>query len=76
MHDILKHWPKTCSAPIVELYIAINKNLQAKEMRADNVYRFDENLATSSLLRNTVVNYNLEKVTVNVLHTFRYKALY
>ena len=28
LHDILKHWPKTCLAPIAELgklYIAINK---------------------------------------------------
>ena len=33
LHDTLKHWPKTCLAPIAELgksYIAINKNLQAK----------------------------------------------
>ena len=60
----MKHWVKTCSASIVELgkfYIAIDKNLQAKQMRADNVYRFVKKLATSNLPRNTVVNYNLEK---------------
>ena len=72
LHSFLKHWVKTCSASIVELgkfYIAIDKNLQAKQMRADNVYRFVEKVATSNLPRNTVVNYNLEKSTVKVLQS-------
>ena len=70
LHSFLKHWVKTCSASIVELgkfYIAIAKNLQAKQMCVDNVYRFVEKVATSNLPRNTVVNYNFEKSTVKVL---------
>ena len=27
LHDILKHWPKTCSAPIVELYILLSTKI-------------------------------------------------
>ena len=72
LHNFLKHWPKTRSAPKMEMgkfYIAIDKNLQEKEMRPDNAYRFVEKLVTSSLPRNTVVNYNLEKDKVKVLES-------
>ena len=72
LHNFLKHWSKTCSAPkgeVGKFYIAIDKNLQEKEMRPDNAYRFVEKLVTSSLPRNTVVNYNLEKNTVKELET-------
>ena len=70
--NFLKHWPETCSASKVELgkfYIAIDKSLQEKKMRPDNAYRFVETLVTSSLPRNTVVNYNIEKGTVKVLES-------
>ena len=41
LHRFLKYWPKTRSAPIVELgkfYIDIDKNLEKKEMRPYNAY--------------------------------------
>lgn len=72
LHRFLKRWPKTCSAPIVELgklYIAIDKNLEKKQMRPDNAYRFVEKLVGSSLPRSTVVSYNLEKDTIKDLQS-------
>ena len=72
LHNFLKHWPKAHSAPKMEMgkfYIAIDKNLQEKEMHLDNAYQFVEKLITSSLPRNTVVNYNLEKDKVKVLES-------
>jgi len=72
-HNFLKHWPETCSASKVELgkfYIAIDKSLQEKKLRPDNAHRFVEKLVTSSLPRNAVVNYNIEKgTTVKVLES-------
>ena len=72
LHRFLKHWPKTRSAPIVELgkfYIAIDKNLEKKEMRPDNAYRFVERLIASSLPRSNVVSYNLEKSAIKDLQS-------
>ena len=73
LHNFLKHWPETCSALKVELgkfYIAIDKSLQEKKSRPDNAHRFVEKLVTSSLPRNAVVNYNIEKgTTVKVLES-------
>ena len=70
LHRYLKCWPKTCSAPIVELgkfYIAIDRSLQEKEMRPDNAYRFIDKLVASTSPRNTTVSYNHEKGAIKEL---------
>ena len=60
----LKRWQRTQRATKVRIgrfYIAIDRNLQAKDCRPDNTYRFIQRVVESNLSRNTRMNYGFQE---------------
>lgn len=70
LHSFLKKWPLTCKVSkreIALLYMAIDPKLNAKDSRADNTYRFIENLVKTP--SDQVMYYGMQEHKVRILQS-------
>ena len=70
LHYFITRCPQTSTSTKVsrgKFYIAIDTNLQARDLRPDNAYRFIEKIATSNRPRTSIVKYGLEDIEMSTV---------
>ena len=70
LHYFITRCPQTSTSTKVsrgKFYIAIDTNLQARDLRPDNAYRFIEKIATSNRPRTSIVKYGVEDIEMSTV---------